>query len=379
MTINIDIFESKSMLRAMEQRKPVRTPIKDRFFTKAGYTSSTPAPGTSVAPGPNEDFITTEKAIIEVMRHSEVLAPVVSNKMAGKVVETEGRQALEVQIPTLKPKTVTTAASLLVERMPGESLWQGYENKAGNYSQANIAKASIQLGKDLKKLDDMCYRYEEWQCSQAIQTGIVPVQGEGISYTIDFLMLPSHKITLTTTQKWDAPSTCKPLATLRKAGALIADDAGLGATDIIFGSNAYQLFLDSQDVRGNANTKGLFDMISMTMGLIDPTQLPNGLLYLGRINELGADVWVHSGKYFDADKGESTPYIDPNNVVVLSNQADFRFVYGPIADFDANLQTYKRFPKVWTDKDPSVQYLLMQSSPLAVPAQIDGVVCIKVA
>jgi hypothetical protein len=63
--------------------------------------------------------------------------------------------------------------------------------------------------------------------------------------------------------------------------------------------------------------------------------------------------------------------VPSNKIWMGSSKARRDVVYGPIKDMGA-LQPFKRFPKSWLVDDPSVRWLMLQSSPLAIPVQVDA-------
>jgi hypothetical protein len=336
------------MLRALTQLKTARTFFLDTFFK-------------------TEEIHITETVDIDVQTGKRRLAPFVNPKNAGKVVEKGGYKTFTYKPPYVKPKDVTTAEDIL-KRGAGQGL---YMTDPGELQ----ARASERLTKELANLDDMITRREEWMAAQALQTGKVPVKGDGVDEEVDFLMKTTHKPTLLTTALWSAPTTATPLTNLRTWKKLIAQDSGLSATDVIMGSSAYENFLaNTKEVIG---TTGMLNQREIMMGRIQPTELPGGVTYLGRMDSIGLDLWTYDEWYVDDVTGEEGEMMDPKKVLMVARNGRFSKHYGAIKDLDA-LAPFKRFPKQWDEKDPSVRYLMVQSAPLPAPHQIDAIVCAKV-
>ncbi len=99
-----------------------------------------------------------------------------------------------------------------------------------------------------------------------------------------------------------------------------------------------------------------------------------GYRYLGRYD--GMDVFEYTAECMVA--GTSTPLIDPNNIVVTSTQMKWKKYHGAINDADAikeNAHIGKVFSKSWEQKDPSVQWLLIESDSISVPEDASGIYC----
>ena len=78
-----------------------------------------------------------------------------------------------------------------------------------------------------------------------------------------------------------------------------------------------------------------------------------------------------SGSYYDEATETDKPLIPDNMVLIGCTNAYTRMHYGVIKDLEANAAV-KMFPKTWLSKDPSAQYLLVQSAPLAGLHQVDA-------
>ena len=345
--MSIDLYSTRTMLRALTQVKAARTFLLS-FFT-------------------SEEVHITEAVDIDVETGKRRLAPFVNPRLPGKVVEKRGYKTFTYKPPYVKPKNVTTAEDIL-KRAAGQNL---YVQDASELSD----RAMDRLTKELADLDDMITRREEWMAAQALQTGSVPVVGDGVDEEVDFLMKTTHKPTLSGSALWSASTTAQPLTNLKTWKKLIAKDSGLSATDVIMGSSAVENFLENTKEIQGAN--GLFNQREIVMGRIQPVELPGGVTYMGRIDAVGMDVWTYDEWYVDEATDTEDEMMDPKKVLVLARGARFTRHYGAIKDLDA-LAPYKRFPKQWDEKDPSVRYLMVQSAPLPAPHQIDAVVCAKV-
>jgi len=342
---DIDLFDTRTMLRALEQMKPVRTFLLDTFF-KTVETS------------------TTKNVDIDIQKGKRKLAPFVAPRMQGKVMDRLGFTTRSYTPPYVKPKMVTTAQDFLTRSM-GEHIYQAGDTAA--------QRAAKQVGKDLAYLEEIITRREEWMASQLLQTGKVAIVGDGVDDEIDFGMDATHIITLTGNDLWSDQTNSTPLEDLRAWRRLILKDSGLNSTDVIMGSDAIDSFLDHPDVQNKLDTRRI------DLGQIDPRQVPAGAIYYGRIKDVALDLWVYDEWYYDEDTSTEKPLIDTKKVVMGSTQARTAKHYGAIQDLDfGGTASVPRFPKSWTEKDPSVRFIMVQSAPLVSLHQVDAFICAAV-
>lgn len=337
----MDIYKTKDLLSALEY---VHVP--------GDFLLTTLVTGTE-----NHD---TDIIEIDIERNGKKMAPFVSPMREGVVVTREGFQTKTHKIPYIKLKTKHTAQEAL-RRRAGSTVYQG----------ATPAQfISKEVGKDLKKLDNMIFRREEWMLAQGIQTGIVPVIGEGVSYAIDFDMKATHKPVLTSTDVWDN-AAADIQGDLDTWATLVYDDSGMTATGAILGSAAARAMLNSNEFNAS------LDRRRIDRGEIKPERLPKGVKYYGFDRESGLDLWGYSEKFYDDASGTMMPLIDPKNVIVFAAGARVERHYGMIQNVETDF-IGPRWPDNWVEKDPSVHWLSLESAPLVAPHQIDCFLCAKV-
>ena len=336
--MTISMFEIRTMLAAIEQMYIPKTFLLDMFFKK-------------------ENIANTKHVDIDIIKGKRRLAPFVQPMAEGKVVEREGYTTNSIIPPYVKPKMPFTAMDLL-NRQRGDTIYQGNASPA--------VRAQMQLGKDLLKLNQMIIRREEWMAAQGLNTGIVTISGDGIDAQIDFNMGATHKITLAGAALWD-DSSSTPLANLRAWKQLVAKDSGLVPDVAVFGSDVVNAFLAHATVKSNLDTRRI------ELGQIKPELLPNGASYIGRIEQL--DIYTYDEYYLD-DADVLQPMVPVDKVWLGSTRADTTRQYGAIQDLEA-MAVVKYFPKSWITKDPSVQWVMLQSAPIVCPNQIDAFLSAK--
>jgi len=345
--MSLDLFETRKMLAALEQRKPPRSFLLDTFFSVS-------------------ETFDTEHVDIDIWKGKRRLAPFVSPKKEGKIVENLGYKTRSYKPPYIKPKKVTTAEDILKREM-GQHIYGS--------NMSPMQKAAQRLGKDLAELDDMIIRREEWMAAQVLTTGKIRCQGDGVDETLDFLMESSHLPVLSGNAMWSASSTAKPLQNLRDWKRMIAKDSGVNPTDVIMSPDVYDAMLYTDEVKG---TNNLFDNRRIMLGQIEPRDVGGGVTYIGRITELGLDLWTYEEWYVDEFDGNTEkPMIPEGKLIMGSPNAYTRRLYGAIKDLKS-IGAVRRFPKSWEVEDPSARFVMVQSAPIIALHQVDAFVCATV-
>lgn len=336
----ISIFNTRTMLEALEEMRTPNTFLVKKFFSKQVECPS-------------------ESVDIDVYKGKRRVAVYVNPRAVGQTVDRIGYTTYTYKPPYVKPKMPTTAEDLL-KRLPGEIIY------ANNIS--NEQRASIQLGKDLAELDAIISRAEELQAQQALFDATITVKDIDGNNVVDDITFPresSHTVDLTATGKtaWDATGA-NPLEDLRTWRRLNLKDSGVASNIIIMGSDAVDIFLENSEVKSALDNRK-FDIGSLVM---EAQEL--GVTYVGRIE--GMDIYSYDEWYIDPATGTEGAIVPEKKVLVGSTFARCERVYGAIRDVEAGLAAVARFPKTWVENDPSVRWLQLHSAPLLVPVQVDA-------
>jgi hypothetical protein len=349
----IDIFDTRTMLEAVEQMKRPGRFLRDMFFP-----ADTPSDSESLD--------------VDIVKGGRKMAPIVSPLMEGKVVTRSGFTTQTLKPGYIKPKMVTTAADLL-KRLPGQTIYSG--------DQTIEDRAQLQLGKDLAELMDQIDRREEWMAASAMDIGKITMKIKSESgdktVEVDFQMAASHKVTLAGNDLWDN-ALSDPLAKLASLAAQARKDSGVSPNVLILDSTlACPAFVN------HAKVQKFMDMRAVDMGEIKPAQLPDGVSYVGRISYPGlfVDVYCYDEWYEHEDTGVLTPMVPAKKAWLGTTRSANRTQYAVIQDMEAiegAQAAVARFPKSWITKDPAVRWLMVQSAPLPTMKQPDAFVSIQV-
>lgn len=340
--MSIDIYAIRTMLAAIEQGVAPKTFLLNTFF-------------------PGLQQFGTKHVDIDIVKGKRRLAPFVSPRMKGKVVEKLGYTTNTYTPPYIKPKTVSTAQEIL-NRAAGEVVY------AGNVSAS--ARAAAKVGEELAELDVMITRREEWMAAQVLNAGTISVVGDGVDDSIDFLMPADHKVTLTGTALW-TDTASDPLKALRSWRRKIIQDSGVSPDVAVFGSSVMDAFIANDELQKQLDTRRI------DMGQIDPQALADGATYYGHIKDAALDIYGYDEWYLD-DAGAEQPMVPVDKIFIGSSRTRNAKLYGAIQDLDAGSDfAVARYPKSWTEKDPSVRFVMLQSAALVAMLQPDAFMSIK--
>lgn len=336
--MSIDIFETRTMLRALEERRPPKSFLRDLFFS----TSETSD---------------TEHVDIDIIRNKRRLAPFVNPLAEGKPMDRQGFVTKSFKPPYIKPKMPTTAADML-KRAIGESIYS---------AQTPAQRAAAQLAKDLAEMQDSIYRRIEWMCAQVINAGQLTVTGEGLNATINFQRSAGNTVTLASGVKW-SQAGATPVNDLRDWKEVVSQATGLVPNVAIFGSDARDWFLENAQVKEILNR---FANQTARVAMDTKALAAQGVTYVGSVEDL--DIYTYSEWYLDTDGVTELPMVPADRVWLGSTAARTAVHYGAIQDLDAGgLAAVPFWPKSWRTPDPSVQWVMLQSAPLVVPTQVDA-------
>lgn len=336
--MSLEIFDTRSMLRALEERRAPRTFLTDTFFSTVETSD-------------------TEHVDIDIIRNKRRLAPFVHPLAEGKIVDRQGFSTKSFKPPYIKPKMVTTAADML-KRSFGEHIYS---------SRSPAERAAAQLAKDLGEMQDMINRRIEWMAAQVINTGQLTVVGEGFNAVIDFQRAGAHSVTLNSGVKWNQAGSA-PVTDLRDWKNTVSQATGLVPDVCIMGKDAVNAFLENEQVKEILN-RFANQTVRVNMDTADLAEM--GVTFIGRVEDL--DIYSYNEWFLDTDGVTELPLVPADRVWLGSTRARTAVHHGAILDLEANgLAAVPYYPKSWTTPDPSARWVMLQSAPLVVPIQVDA-------
>lgn len=281
------------------------------------------------------------------------LAPLVIPTAQGRPIYTEASSAARFKPAYVKPKDPISPSRVL-KRRPGENIFA--PNTLTPYQ-----RYLQLLGDIITEHRSSIENRMEWLTSQAALYGKVTLSGPDYPTTIiDFGRDAANTVTLTGAALWS--SVDAPIVDQLNAWVEQVRRAKFGGpvNRITLGKNVVGPFLKNKQVLASLDTlvRGTDGQLNISIRSGDYSER------IGRIGNL--EIWTTSDWFTNPD-GSIGEYMDANGVFLSGPNVNMVECYGAILDFDAQLQALPVFMKQWKNEDPSVTYIMSQSSPLAVP------------
>jgi len=336
----LDLFQTRYMLRQLEIMKPPQSFLSNWF--------------------PDTVFHNSEFVDIDVYKGQRKMAPFVSPNHQGVLSTRVGYSTRTIKPPYIKLKRPTEAADI-IKRSVGE-------NPFSNTSPQE--RAAMILAQDLQDLTWEIERRQEWMRAQVLMTGKFTLVGEGFDQ-VDIDMLQDAGNQFTTgeiTATWDNTSTARPLKDLRDMNRVIVQNTGKSARDVVMGQDAFDAFIRCDEVQDEINLR----RISGNAFLSSVTDDMGATLH-GDIS--GFQIWTYNEWYLDEASAEQ-PMIPAKKLFMAPRNLRAGDSYGAILDLSVpgGVASLRFWPKSWEEEDPSVRWVMVQSAPVAVVHEIDGVV-----
>lgn len=334
----VDLYTPRTLAEVVKTTPPVRTFLRDRFFT-------------------NVKTFPTERVDIDIVKGNRKMAAFIHPMVGGEIVQAEGYETKSYAPPLINPATVSTADKLLA-RLPGEDMYSG---------KTPADRAAEKLIEEYNQLNDMTTRREEWMAAQVLTTGQLKVKGKGVDEVIDFGL--TNKITLASTKKWGA-SAADIWGNLKDWKQQVSRNGFANANMVIMGKAAADAFM------ADATVAKLLDNRRIEIGAIKPEEMEGGITYYGHLNLPGVDIYGYDEVYLDDETGETKPLIPDNVVLMIPSAASFMRAYGLCTYLDDagawNRAETDRLLRTYVEHRPDRRFIELQTHPLLIPDKIDS-------
>ena len=109
--------------------------------------------------------------------------------------------------------------------------------------------------------------------------------------------------------------------------------------------------------------------------------MPNGLTYIGTINELALDFYTYTEWFMDdwtdPSKPVNLPAIPGGTLMMASTEAEFSMNYGAVTLVDKDTENFYteegiEVPDSWIKKRPPSRSIALYSRPLPTPNEVDS-------
>ena len=334
----VDLYTPRTLAEVVKTTPPVRTFLRDRFFT-------------------NVKTFPTKRVDIDIVKGNRKMAAFIHPMVGGEIVQAEGYETKSYAPPLINPATISTADQLL-ERLPGEDMYSG---------KTPADRAAEKLIEEYNQLNDMTTRREEWMAAQVLTTGQLKVKGKGVDEVIDFGL--TNKITLASTKKWGA-SAADIWGNLKDWKQQVSRNGFANANMVIMGKAAADAFM------ADATVAQLLDNRRIEIGAIKPEEMEGGLTYYGHLNLPGVDIYGYDEVYLDDETGETKPLIPDNVVLMIPSAASFMRAYGLCTYLDDAGAWHRaetdRLLRTYVEHRPDRRFIELQTHPLLIPDKIDS-------
>lgn len=334
----VDLYTPRTLAEVVKTTPPVRTFLRDRFFT-------------------NVKTFPTKRVDIDIVKGNRKMAAFIHPMVGGEIVQAEGYETKSYAPPLINPATISTADQLL-ERLPGEDMYSG---------KTPADRAAEKLIEEYNQLNDMTTRREEWMAAQVLTTGQLKVKGKGVDEVIDFGL--TNKITLASTKKWGG-SAADIWGNLKDWKKQVSRNGFANANMVIMGKAAADAFM------ADATVAKLLDNRRIEIGAIKPEEMEGGLTYYGHLNLPGVDIYGYDEVYLDDETGETKPLIPDNVVLMIPSAASFMRAYGLCTYLDDAGAWHRaetdRLLRTYVEHRPDRRFIELQTHPLLIPDKIDS-------
>jgi hypothetical protein len=333
------LFLGTTMLKAISLVKPVPSWFKDRYFK-------------------NIDTTDQAKVTIEIYQDNEQVAPWVHHSIGGQLLERKGGQVKEYEPKEVAPMRITTVDDCLTASV----------NEYVTGSKTPEQRAQALYAKDIRELMNSIDRREEVSISEILTQGKLTQKGKGIDEVLDFWSQdPSEKPykKLAGTSVWSNANS-NPIADLRAAQAWSLKKTGIKPNEATLGSDAAQALLD------NVEFLKKLDIKNYRSAEIDIREITYGVTYLGRVIELGLDLYSYDREVKLDDQEDKVPLMPVNSVLLGSPEVPTTLVYGVTAIIDKTAGTKKFYslPRVpFSKMEDAGRYVGIKSKPLPIVHQ----------
>jgi hypothetical protein len=281
-----------------------------------------------------------------VASNKEIASPTIPNTEA-KIVPRLGVGKRTASMVYLREKKIFKPTTLHWLRTPGQ------------LAQKNAEGAVMREIEDLDRRFMAFAEYTVWQ----MLNGTLTLDYADVKATVDYLIDPSHKTTVST--PWATVATADVIGDVAAWKTLIQQD-GAGATV----RNAYLNSTTFDYVYLNAAIQAMFS-----------DRMKDQYLSTGEVSGLLGLAWtVYDSTYVDSALATQKYIADDRVVLIADNPREPYFLMeGPSADHEAPAGQIGKFAKSWVEPDPSARQYLEEWHFLPILERPDQIVTADVS
>lgn len=268
---------------------------------------------------PPSNFHTSEDVELDVQRDGEDVAIVIQDLSVGPRANASDVYTNKRFKPPIFDEAGAISAFNMIKRQPGQNPFA-----SPDYG-ANAAREAFNI---FRKLENKIRRAVEWMAAQVLQSGqLTLIDGAGTTlYNINFQPKATHMATVAITWAPDG-STGAPLTDLANLANVVRRDGKQEPRTLIFGDSAFQRF------RANPAVKSELDLLRSNTIAIAPESRGQGATFQGWVwigGHYRFEMWTYSGFFTHPQTGVQTPFVQPDNVIMLPENPRFDLTFGAI-------------------------------------------------
>lgn len=213
-------------------------------------------------------------------------------------------------------------------------------------------------------------RAYELQCSQVLETGIVTLNN---GTNIDFKRKAASKVDLGAGNYWTSGSVDPNVALESGADFIRQVGKSQGAiVNLLMGSEALSAFLSNDIVKDRAK------FVQYGLDMVTPAQRDSvGASFHGEVSfgSYRGRLWSYP-EFYDNTAGDSTPYLNPKNVIFLPEKPQFKLAYAAVPqllDESAAPKQGAYLVSEFKDLRNAAHIFDIKSAGIAVPVAVDQV------
>lgn len=345
----MNLYETKTVLAAIEQIKPANKFLRMMFFPEA-----------------SDQTLLSEDVLIDSKKGKRKVAPFVAPKVGGVVVDREGFITNKITAPRIAPERALTIDDLN-RRSLGENI---VSTKTPAQREASL------LGKDIAELKAMTDRRMELMIRDLLFTGVINVKGyvdAGSTKTVDQVIDYgiNNKFPIKTLWNLKEANIFADLKDMRKE---IVKNSGINPNILVVSSDVIDVLLD------NEKFMKLMDTKNVNVGAIDPKILEGGANYWGRLTALGLDIFSYDEWYLDENEEEQS--MVPEGTILMGSKAAGNMRFGLVTQIekDGVFSSYegRYIPKIWANIEADIKKIRLTTRPVPVPTYLDSWAIAKV-
>lgn len=214
---------------------------------------------------------------------------------------------------------------------------------------------------------DMIDRRCEWMAAQALSTGKITVTGDGYPdpIEIDFNRDPALTVALSGAAQW-GQAGIYPSDYILQWAQTVLQKSGSFPTEITFTTSAWNAFKNDVKVLNSIIWPGKVGGSTIELG----GRIEQGGVYMGRWGQF--DLYLYNDWFVDPDTDEENPMLIDGTILMGGAGVEGTRAFGMIMDPDFAYGPLAYAPKIWTEKNPALINMLMQSAPIMIPSRVNA-------